>query len=339
MNKRLLTRDEFRRAVFQRDGHLCVFCGAPAQDAHHIIERRLWSDGGYYIDNGASVCEVHHLACERTDITPDEVRRRCGITIIVLPEHLYADQEYDKWGNIVLSSGRRLKGELFFDESVQKVLKQHLDEFSDIVKYPRTYHLPWSDNMHDDDRMMRSTASFLGKRVIVTEKMDGENTTMYQDFIHARSLDSASNPTRSWVKNFWATISHDIPSGWRICGENLWAKHSIKYEHLPSYFMGFSIWNDKNECLSWDETVEWFELLGITPVSVFYDGIYDEAAIRKLYTSEQWASSEGYVIRIAENFTYGRFRESVGKYVRKNHIQTVQHWLQDSQQERNVVKP
>lgn len=62
MNK-LLTRDIFRESVFSRDNHKCVICGNPAKDAHHIIERRLFSDGGYYIDNGASLCEEHHIKC------------------------------------------------------------------------------------------------------------------------------------------------------------------------------------------------------------------------------------------------------------------------------------
>ena len=44
---KLLTRDEFRRQVFERDGNKCVFCDRPAKDAHHIIERRLWPDAGY----------------------------------------------------------------------------------------------------------------------------------------------------------------------------------------------------------------------------------------------------------------------------------------------------
>lgn len=48
----LLSRDQFRELTFERDKHTCVFCDKPAQDAHHIIERRLWSDGGYYLDNG-----------------------------------------------------------------------------------------------------------------------------------------------------------------------------------------------------------------------------------------------------------------------------------------------
>lgn len=50
---KLLTRDEFREGVFERDGHKCVVCGDDARDAHHIMERRLFADGGYYMENGA----------------------------------------------------------------------------------------------------------------------------------------------------------------------------------------------------------------------------------------------------------------------------------------------
>ena len=87
----LLTRDQFREGVFERDGHKCVVCGNPAQDAHHIIERRLFSDGGYYLDNGASVCGDCHIKAEQTVISPQELRDAAGIRKIVLPEHLYHD--------------------------------------------------------------------------------------------------------------------------------------------------------------------------------------------------------------------------------------------------------
>ena len=70
----LLSRDKFRESVFSRDNNKCVFCGKPAKDAHHILERRLWDDGGYYLDNGASGCEEHHILCEKTLISGDEVR-------------------------------------------------------------------------------------------------------------------------------------------------------------------------------------------------------------------------------------------------------------------------
>lgn len=323
----LLTRDDFRNGVFARDKHLCVFCKAPAQDAHHVLERRLFPDGGYYLDNGISVCGDCHIKCEQTTISVEDARIAGKIDKPILPPHLYSDQSYDKWGNIVLPNGTRMAGELFNDTSVQKVMGEGgvLHLFTHWVKYARTHHLPWSENLTEDDRMIESLKGFEGKEVIVTEKMDGENTTMYSDHIHARSVDSGNHPSRNWVKNFWGSIAHDIPEKWRVCGENLYAVHSIRYDTLPTYFMGFSVWNEKNMCLSWDETLEWFGLLGITPVPTIYRGIFDEKKIRGIQLNK--ANQEGYVVRVTSSFDYSQFRTVVGKYVRKDHVQTVKHWM------------
>lgn len=339
--KRLLSRDNFRELVLERDHRRCVFCGQPAIDAHHIIERRLWPDGGYYLDNGASVCAEHHIQCEQTTLSVEQTREACGITTTRVPPHLYADQPYDKWGNPVLLNGQRLRGELFFDESIQKILAQGgvLDLFTNRVKYPRTHHVPWSLGINDDDRVIDSMDAFVGKRVIVTIKMDGESTSMYSDYIHARSIDGRSHPSRDWVKQFWSQISADIPMDWRICGENLYAAHSIRYRDLPSYFMGFSIWNEKNIRLSWDETMEWFRLLEIEPVPVLYDGIYDEKTIRALWKKEDWDTCEGYVIALAESFSYAEFKSKAAKFVRNGHVQTAKHWMNGQPVVPNTLKP
>jgi len=333
----LLTREAFREQVFARDGYKCVFCNKSAVDAHHIIERRLWPDGGYYLNNGASVCAEHHLACEQTRISVEAVREACGITSIVVPPHLYADHVYDKWGNPILANGMRLKGELFFDQSVQRVLEQGdaLQLFTNQVKYPRTHHVPWSAGIQSDDRVIESMTRFEGKRVIVTEKLDGENTSMYSDYFHARSVDGRSHPSRSWAKQLWSQICADIPNGWRVCGENLYAKHSIAYQDLPSYFMGFSVWNERNVCLSWEDTVEWFALLGVTPVPVLYDGIYDEKLIRGLWCDKDWERCEGYVLRVADEVEYAQFRHCFAKFVRPGHVQTAKHWMHGQRIEPN----
>ena len=34
------------------------------------MDRKLWTDGGYYISNGAALCSKHHLDAERGLITP-----------------------------------------------------------------------------------------------------------------------------------------------------------------------------------------------------------------------------------------------------------------------------
>lgn len=336
---KLLTRDQYREGVFLRDGNCCVICKAPAVDAHHILERRLWPDGGYYLDNGASVCEEHHLKAEETTLSCDELRTAAGIKRVLVPPHLYDDIQYDKWGNPILDNGTRLRGELFDDESVQKIMAPVLHLFTSRVKYPRTYHLPWSPGVGKDDRVVGDVeAMFFGKDIVVTEKLDGENTTMYRDYIHARSLEYASHDSRDRVKAMWAAIAHDIPEGWRVCGENMFAEHSIHYDDLESYFYVFSIWNEKNVCLPWQETELWATLLGFPTVpllaSTYWNGCEPYwPPCHYLDDDFTMAGSglrgrEGYVVRIADEFHYKDFRRSVAKYVRANHVQHKDgHWI------------
>lgn len=194
-------------------------------------------------------------------------------------------------------------------------------------KYPRTPHLPWSRTVGDDDKILPDDSIFLNKNVVITEKMDGENTSIYRDHLHARSIDSRYHPSRAWIANFANTFSYKMPEGWRICGENLYAKHSIKYNSLKSYFYGFSIWNENNKCLSWGETLKYFECFGITAVPILYEGIYDRNIIKRVTSNLDTKKQEGYVIRNRDSFNYDDFKCNVGKYVRKSHVQTDKHWM------------
>lgn len=92
----------------------------------HIMDRKLFSNGGYYLDNCASVCEYHHWEVEKTNISVEEVRKAAGITNIILPEGFDEKKSYDKWGNLILSNGRRQPGIMFFEENVQKILKDKI---------------------------------------------------------------------------------------------------------------------------------------------------------------------------------------------------------------------
>jgi hypothetical protein len=42
--------------------------------------------------------------------------------------------------------------------------------------------------------------------------------------------------------------------------------------------------------------------------------------------SQLGGDREGYVVRLASGFHYRGFRQSVAKYVRKDHVQTDDHW-------------
>lgn len=193
------------------------------------------------------------------------------------------------------------------------------------VKYPRTPHLPWSPGAGDDDKRLAGTGHFEGRTVVVTEKLDGENTSIYRDGLHARSLDGRHHPSRDWVKALQGRLSSEIPPGWRLCGENLYARHSIAYDDLESYFHLFSVWNEENVALSWAETVEWARRWGVPTAPVWQIGLWDERAMRRMTVDP--GRQEGYVVRVVDPFHYDAFPHSVAKWVRPHHVATDGHWM------------
>jgi hypothetical protein len=206
------------------------------------------------------------------------------------------------------------------------------------VKYPRTFHLPWSQGATDDDKTHTLDAidkMFGGKQVVVTEKMDGENTTIYSTGeCHARSLDSGNHPSRDYVKGKAREIGcMGMPDGWRLLGENLYAKHSIEYDLLPDYFVLFGVADAGNNARPWDEVEEWANLLDIPHAPVLWRGTWDTEKVMGLYPFKSLFSSsgkagEGYVVRVAGGFPMGSFDKYVAKFVRSGHVQPdSEHWM------------
>lgn len=205
-------------------------------------------------------------------------------------------------------------------------------------KYPRTPHLPFSLGATDDDKILKSTSHFNDKLVVITEKMDGENTTIYNDYYHARSIDSKHKEYHSYLlANILPVLQYQIPDDYRVCGEYLYAKHSIAYNDLESYFLAFSIWY-KDKCLSWSETVEISQKWGLKTVPVLYEGIYDENKVKEIAANVVKAGGEGIVVRLADSFSIDEFGQSMAKFVRANHVQTNTHWTQSKIEQNKLHK-
>ena len=69
-------RENFRNSVFERDNHTCQVCdcklNAKDLDAHHIVNRDEFEDGGYFLENGITLCKINnncHLKVEKGEIT------------------------------------------------------------------------------------------------------------------------------------------------------------------------------------------------------------------------------------------------------------------------------
>jgi len=59
-------RKQFNEDCRERDGNKCVFCDETENlDVHHITDRHDMPNGGYVAENGITVCDSHHLSCEK----------------------------------------------------------------------------------------------------------------------------------------------------------------------------------------------------------------------------------------------------------------------------------
>lgn len=216
------------------------------------------------------------------------------------------------------------------------------------TKYPRTFNLPWSGSESSDDVWWKDCSLFEGKEVVVSEKLDGECSSIYPDgTVHARSLDTSPHPSRNWIKKFASEFCYKIPSGHRICGENVFAWHSIFYKELPTYFFVYGIYNEDNKCLSWDDTELICEELGLHTVPVLYRGIWDKKKIQSLWkgkgtfptfgTNVEYpelddfhpCDAEGYVVRLTEEFSHQNFKNCCAKYVGPKFKSSMRksHWM------------
>jgi hypothetical protein len=218
------------------------------------------------------------------------------------------------------------------------------------IKHPKMLHLPWSGLVTEDDRKLKTDAVFHKQEVIVTEKIDGENITLAKDYWHPRSLHKKQHWSRDYVQGLHGRIGYQIPEGYRICGENCYATHTIQYDRLPHYFLVHSIWRQR-VCLSWDDSLLLAESLGLTMVPLLYRGLYDLEAIQSAVCAMRLRSicatgpgtQEGYVIRLARSFNLSHFAESVGKYVnpafRQAFDEAEDHWSAGHLQRNTLTDP
>ncbi|KIC12245.1 hypothetical protein RA19_03090 [Leisingera sp. ANG-M1] len=196
-----------------------------------------------------------------------------------------------------------------------------------LKKYGRTFHLPGSPGATSDDKIMRDISALMAEpEVVITEKMDGENTTIHAGGCHPRSPDARYHPSRDWMKAFAAGISPALTAGERIVCEYLYARHSIAYAALPSYFLGFA-WILDGVIQPWDRTIERFGELGITSVPVLYYGKASRQVIDQAIAGLDLEAQEGFVARAAGGFAEAEMSRLLAKYVRADHVQTDIHWM------------
>ena len=197
------------------------------------------------------------------------------------------------------------------------------------VKYPRTPHLPFSPGYAYDDEKLIDIDNLRSEEIVCTEKMDGENTTLYQDHWHARSINGIrKHESRDWMAAYWAKKRAVIArKDIRVCGENMYAQHTIPYKDLLSYFYVHSVW-EANECYSWDDTVKFCANNDFTLVPVLYRGPFSFEALTSVAAKLDVKTQEGFVVRRTQEIYLDTFHCHCAKWVRPNHVSDQQkHWF------------
>ena len=204
-------------------------------------------------------------------------------------------------------------------------------------KYNRTYHLPWSPGATSDDKISTDVENLVGTEIVITEKLDGENTGMTDKGVYARS--HAAFTTSPWSREVRLLhkmkVEDQLGEGVFLFGENMEGVHSIEYTNLDSYFYIFGI-RDNNIWIPWQQVEEYSYLLDIPTVPVLFKGVVSSVKELKSLVddlvskqSELGGEIEGVVVRSAGMFHNDDFAENVMKWVRKDHVQTDEHWTRN----------
>ena len=201
------------------------------------------------------------------------------------------------------------------------------------TKYHKTFHFPFSPGVFSDDKVAKDCSNLIGKRIVITEKLDGENCGHNNLGVYARShTEFTISPWATEVRQINQRIRYDLIEGMFVFGENMEGIHSIEYTNLKSYFYTFGI-REGDTWYSWKDVEEISFLLELPTVPVLFDGICEtfeelkykvESLVKGRSTLD--GEMEGVVARVYDSFKDEDFEKSVIKWVRKNHVTTSSHW-------------
>lgn len=200
------------------------------------------------------------------------------------------------------------------------------------AKFPRIPHLPWSPGGTRDDRRLKDVDHLRSRPVVVTEKLDGSNLCLTYESVFARSHSGApKHSSFDAAKALHAQVSPCIPEYLSLFGEWCYAVHSIRYSKLPHYFHLFGVRDDVAKVwLSWEEVETWAYEIGVPTVpritNTHSAHLLEKNAGFLDAGSAYGKEIEGYVVRLEGPYADEVFEQFTAKWVRKDHVQTDEHW-------------
>ena len=212
----------------------------------------------------------------------------------------------------------------------------------ELFKFPRTPHLfivPGLDIRDDKVLTYQECESFLNNTIVLEEKVDGSNIGIslsesgeLQIQNRGNYILPGSHPQFNliwdWAYSRISLFKQHITTNFIIFGEWCYAKHSIQYTSLPDWFIGFDVYDKKNQTfLNTDSRNQLLQRINIEIISTFGKGNYSKKDLEKVLTNSKSTYYPGPIEGI-----YLRCEDSIkllkrAKLVNKDFIQEIDvHW-------------
>ena len=214
----------------------------------------------------------------------------------------------------------------------------------DFFKFPSTPHLALlGDVAVRGDKIMseRERNDFLEHELIIEEKVDGANLGISFDavgniraqnrgaYLHLPSTGQWKK-LAEWLKPKTDAFFEQLTDRYILFGEWCYAQHSVIYDRLPDWFLGFDVYDKSSlRFLSCSRRDNIFRELGIYHVPMIQRGQFSLSSLQGLLIESQLCNkpAEGLYLRIDK----GDWLELRAKLVRPAFVQSIeQHWSRSS---------
>lgn len=211
------------------------------------------------------------------------------------------------------------------------------------VRYPHTPHLTWlSSKPPRADKVLSAdeVASLLAGAIVVEEKIDGANIGLSVnhageirvqnrgDYLRREHAHPQFGPLWAWLKTREKALVEFLSPHRTLFGEWCYAVHTVPYDRLPDWFLGFDVFDHANAEF-WDSARRDTLLseLELHHVPQLATGTFTTTQLKELIGTSKVGRypMEGIVVR-QESLGHTTLR---AKVVRKEFAQaTDRHWSQ-----------
>ena len=210
----------------------------------------------------------------------------------------------------------------------------------DFFKFPTTPHLTvLGKGTVRNDKVFteHERDAFLDHELIVEEKIDGANVGISFDSsgeVHVQNRGSfLLKPYQGqWKKlDEWLSLNLDrffdvLQDQYILFGEWCFARHSVRYENLPSWFLGFDIYDKENrQFLSCEMRNDLFRQMDISQTPMLGRGRFSLQELKTFFRTSRFSSTASE--RIYLRYDHGKWLGARAKLVRPEFVQTIEiHW-------------